>query len=133
MPRVYIRNILRSTMCKKSSILSARSGVWKISSVASGFNSITVDDSDYLKSLISKIAIFYLHLSRLLCCNYTCYCVNMFFVMSASRDITSASRYQPSYQRRSSMYICGLIPRNFAELAEAVQIECIQELLGAFF
>ena len=42
-------------------------------------------------------------------------CVNMVFV-------TSASRYHPCYQSRSSMYIRGLIPRNFAELAGAVPI-----------
>ena len=41
-------------------------------------------------------------------------------VTSASRYITSASSYHPRYQSRSSMYIRGLIPRNFAELAEAV-------------
>ena len=34
-------------------------------------------------------------------------------------SVTPASRYQS----RSSMYIRGLIPRNFAELAEAVPIE----------
>ena len=50
------------------------------------------------------------------------YCVNMVSVTSASRYITSASRYQPRYHSRSSMYIRGLIPRNFAELAEAVTI-----------
>ena len=38
-------------------------------------------------------------------------------------SVTSASRYHPRYQSRSSMYIRGLIPRNFAELAEAVPIE----------
>ena len=43
----------------------------------------------------------------------------MVSVTSASRYITSASRYHPRYQSRSSMYIHGLIPRNFAELAEA--------------
>ena len=46
----------------------------------------------------------------------------MVSVNSASRYITSASRYQQRYQSRSSMYIRGLIPRNFAELAEAVPI-----------
>ena len=46
----------------------------------------------------------------------------MVSVASASRYITSASRYYPRYQRRSSMYIRGLIPRNFAKLAEAVPI-----------
>ena len=94
-----------------------------------------IDYSDYLKSLISRIYEVYvfsikyrysdillkihkLHLSRLCCCNHTCYCVNMV-------SVTSASRYHPRYQNRSSMYIRGLIPRNFAELAEAVPIGSI--------
>ena len=41
---------------------------------------------------------------------------------SVSRSITSASRYHPRYQSRSSMYIRGLTPRNFADTAEAVPI-----------
>ena len=61
-----------------------------------------------------------LHLSRFSCCYHTCYCVNILSVTSASRNVTSASCYHPRYQSRSSMYICGLIPRNFAELAEVV-------------
>ena len=52
----------------------------------------------------------------------TCYCLNMVSVTSASRYITPASRYQSRYQSRSSMYISGLIPRNFAEFAETVPI-----------
>ena len=52
------------------------------------------------------------------------FCVNMVSVTSTSRYITSASRYHPRYQSRSSMYIRGLIPQNFAELAEAVPIDC---------
>ena len=63
-----------------------------------------------------------LHYGRLFCCNHTCYCVNMGSVTSASRYLTSASRYRPRYQSRSSMHIHGLIPRNSAELAEAVPI-----------
>ena len=47
----------------------------------------------------------------------------MVSVTSASRYITTASCYNPRYQSRSSMYIRGLIPRNFAELAEAVPID----------
>ena len=39
----------------KSSILLARTGVWKISSVACGFSPIKIDYSDYPKSLISRI------------------------------------------------------------------------------
>ena len=64
-----------------------------------------------------------LHLSCLFCYNHTCYCVNMGSVKSASRYITSASRYHPRYQSRSSMYIHGLIPLNFADLAEAVPMD----------
>ena len=48
-----------------------------------------------------------------------CYCINMVSVTSASHYITPASHYHPRYQSRSSIYIRGLIPRNFAELAEA--------------
>ena len=46
----------------------------------------------------------------------------MVSVTSASRNITSASRYHPRYQSRPSMYIRGLIPRNSAKLAESVPI-----------
>ena len=78
-----------------------------------------------------------LHSSRLFCCNYTCYCVNMASVTSVSCCITSASCYIMSaswyhlcYQSRSSMYICGLIPRNFPELGETVPIDalCLQKI-----
>ena len=77
---------------------------------------------------VSLLAIFYrknisfIH-NRLFSCNHACYCVNMVSVTSASRYITSASRYHPLYQSRSSMYIRGLIPRNFTELTETVPIE----------
>ena len=103
----------------------------EISSEACGFSSFKIDYSDYPKSLISRINEFWvfsikyryllkkktrkLHLSRLICCNYTCYCVIML-------SVKSALRYRPRYQSRSSMYIRGPIPRNFAELAEAVPI-----------
>ena len=60
-------------------------------------------------------------------CNHTCYCVNMVSVTSASRYITSVSGYHPRYQRRSSMYIRGLIPRNFAKSVEAVLIASTEE------
>ena len=65
-----------------------------------------------------------LHLSDLFCFIHPCYCVNIVHVTSALRYKTLASRYHPRYQSRSSMYIRGLIPRNFAELAEAVPIDC---------
>ena len=47
----------------------------------------------------------------------------MVSVTSASLYILSASRYHPRYQSRSSMYICGLIPQNFAEYDKAVPID----------
>ena len=142
MAPVYVRSITHSTMYQKSSILLAGSGIDKISSVACGFSYIKIDYSVYPKSLISRINEVYvfsmkycysysdillkkkhkLHLSRLFCCNHTCYCVNMVSVTSASRYIMSASRYHLRYQSRSWMYIRGLIPRNFTELAEAIPI-----------
>ena len=77
----------------------------------------------YYKNIYSILLNKYtLLLSRLLSCNHTCNCVNMVSVTSASRYITSTSRYHPRYQRRSSMYVRGLIPRNYAELAETVPI-----------
>ena len=46
----------------------------------------------------------------------------MVSVTSASRYITSVSRYHPRYQSRSSMYIRGLIPQNFAEFILCVSL-----------
>ena len=54
----------------------------------------------------------------------------MVSVTSASRYITSVSRYHPRYQSRSSMYFRGLIPRNIAELAKAVPVA--HEILVAY-
>ena len=65
---------------------------------------------------------FHLINNRLFCCIHTCYCVNMVSVTPASSYITSASCYHPRYQFRSYMYTRGLIPRNFAELVDAVPI-----------
>ena len=56
----------------------------------------------------------------------------MVSVTSASSYITSASCYHPRYQSRSSMYIRGLILRNFAELAEAVPIAAKVSLMGDY-
>ena len=123
----------------KSSILLAGTGAWKISLIACGFSSIAIDYSDYLKRLISrKMMLMYfslkyrfsgislkrhqLHYNCFFCCDHTCYCGNMISVTSASFYLTSASRYLPRCQSRSLMYIRGLIPRNFAELAETVPI-----------
>ena len=58
-----------------------------------------------------------LHYNHLFCCNHTC--CGMVSVALAFRYLTSAS----CYQSRSTMYIRGLIPRNFTELAEAVPTE----------
>ena len=52
---VYVRSITRSMLYQKSSILLARTGVWKIISVACGFSSIKIDYSDYPKSFTSRI------------------------------------------------------------------------------
>ena len=51
----------------------------------------------------------------------------MVSVTLALRYITPATRYHPRYQSRSSMYIRGLIPWNFAELDETVPIEVNRE------
>ena len=80
----------------------------------------------YCDILLKKHNFIY---NRLFRCNHTCYCVDRVSVTSASRYITSASRYHPRYQRRPSMYIRGLIPRNFAELAEAVPIDQIDDVI----
>ena len=58
--------------------------------------------------LKKRIKFIYIHL---FCCNHTGYCVGMGYVISASRDITSASRYQS----RSSMCIGDLISPNCRE------------------
>ena len=82
------------------------------------FNKISLMRDILLKKNINFIY------NRLFCywCNHASYCVNLFSVMSAPRFITSASRYHSRYQSRPSMYNRGLIPRNFAELAEVVPI-----------
>ena len=95
------------------------------------FSSFKIDYTDYQKSLICRINEVYVIsikyrycdillkkninfiYNRLFCCNHTCDCVNMVPVTSSSRYITSASHYHTRYQSRSSMYIRGLIPRNW--------------------
>ena len=76
----------------------------------------------YSNTLLKNINFIF---NRLFCCNYTCHCVRMVYVTSASRDVASASRYQ----RRSLMYIRGLIPQNSMELAKAVltgsKVKCL--------
>ena len=106
-----IRSITLSTMYQKSPASLAELAYRNLSSVACEFSSIKIDNSDYPKSLISRINEVYEFLNKnfainpinfiynhLICCNHTCYCVNMVSVMSASRYITSASRYHPRYQ-----------------------------------
>ena len=66
-----------------------------------------------------------LHLSRLFCCNHTCYCFNMV-------SVTSASRYQPRYQSRSSMYIRRLIPRTFADWPRLFRSKPRHQLIQSF-
>ena len=56
----------------------------------------------------------------------------MVSVTSASCYIMSASHYHLCYQSRSSMYILGLIPSNFAELAKAVPIVNSEEMKTCF-
>ena len=85
----------------------ARTGVRKVSTIASG-------SIRYSVILLKNINCIYNHL---FCCNQTCYCIGMASVTSAFRHVTSASRYHPRYQSRSSMYIRGVIPRNFEKLA----------------
>ena len=75
---VYIRSITRSTMHQKLNLL-AGTGVWKISSVACWFCSIKFNFSDYPKKFNQW--------NNGVCCNHTCYCVNMVSVTSASRYI----------------------------------------------
>ena len=55
------------------------------------------------------------------------------YITPASCYITSASHYHPHYQSRSSMYIRGLIPQNFAELGEAVPIGSLDDSLIKLF
>ena len=57
MPRVYIRNITRTTVYQKSSILLAGTDVWKISSAVCGFSSINIDYSDYPKSFSAELCV----------------------------------------------------------------------------
>ena len=55
-----------------------------------------------------------LHLSRLFCCNHTCYCASMVYVTSASRYITSAlspalsKKILDVHQWSDSTEFCGI-------------------------
>ena len=59
-PQVYVWRIV-----PKSSILLARTGVRKISSVSCGFSNIKIYFSDYPKSLISKINEVYVFFNKI--------------------------------------------------------------------
>ena len=87
--------------------------------VSKTINEVYISEIKYRNSDILLKKKQQLHFSRLFCCKHTCYCVNMVYV-------TSASRYHPRYQSRSSMYIRSLIPRNFVELAEAEPLLMLQ-------
>ena len=76
----------------------------------------------YSNILLKKTNFIY---NRLFRYNQICYRINMVSVTSATSNLTSALRCHPRYQSRSLMYIRGLIPRNFSELAEAVPIQTI--------
>ena len=76
MPRVYIRSITGSTMYQK-----APNGVWKVSVVACGFSSIKID---YRMNLIYN---------RLICCDHTCYCVNMVTLYNVSVNLSRYTKY----------------------------------------
>ena len=92
-----------------------------------------IDYSDYPKRLTSRInevdvfSIKYRY-SDVLLKKYKLHLIKPFVLLQShllcfnTVSVTSVSRYHPRYQSRSSMYIHGLIPRNFAELAEAVSI-----------
>ena len=138
MARVYVRRITRSTMYQKAPLCKPELTYGKL--VLQHVGSALLKSSILIirKSLISRINEVYVFLikycflailkninfsyNHLICCNHACYCANMVSVTSASLYVTSASRYHPRYQSKSSMYIRGMTPRNFAELAEVVPI-----------
>ena len=70
------------------------------------FNTQTSEPPESYSNILLKNIIFIYN--RLCCCNKTCYCISIVSVTSASRYVTSASRYQS----RFLMYIRGLIPQN---------------------
>ena len=123
-------------------MLLAQTIVRKISSVACWFSSIKIHYSDKRINAVYIFSIKYSYSNILLgkkhldftygilwivvtfyfaAIELTIYCIGMVSVTSASRYLTSTSRYQS----RPSMYIRGLIPRNSMELAEAVPIEIL--------
>ena len=112
---IKLGNCSTTLYVPNSPILLAGTDVSKISTVAYGFSSIKIDiliisriNDVYVFSIkyrysdifVKKNLFIY---NRLFCCNNTCYCVEMV-------SVTSASRYHPHYQSRSSMYIRGLNP-----------------------
>ena len=121
----------------------ARTSERKISSVACWFSSVKIHYSDKRINVVYIFSINYSYGDILLekkthldfiygilwivvtvcfaAIELTIYCIGIVSVTSASRYLTSTSRYQS----RPSMYIRGLIPQNSMELAEAVQIEIL--------
>ena len=65
MARVYVRSITRSTMYQKAPFCLAGTDILNISSKAFGFSFISIDYSDYPKSLISKINEVYVFFSKI--------------------------------------------------------------------
>ena len=149
MARVYVRSFTRSTMYQKALHFLAGTGVWKISSVACGFSSIRIDYSDYPKSLISIINEVYAfsikcRYSDILLKEHTLHILKPFVLLQSHLlfcehgfcDV-SVTLYNVSVTLSSALskyilvYIRGLNPRNFAELAEIVPIERLARLLSA--
>ena len=133
MARMYVRSNTRCTMYRKAPFCLPELAYRKLVLLH-----IKINYSDYPKSLISRInevsafsikyriekkntyisfkPLVLLHSHLLLCsCSFCDVSVTLYTF------VTSASRYHPRYQSLSLTYIRGLIPRNFAELAEAVQ------------
>ena len=78
---------------------------------------------------IEKININFIY-NRLFCCNHTCYSVCMFSVTSVSRYVTQASRYES----RPSMFIRGLIPRNYPmPFRLSIHVETLTEIDSYFY
>ena len=90
----------------------SQTGVRKISSVAYGFSPIKIQFSDYTKSLISgmnEVHVFLYSFITVCFAAITLVIVLATFCDLTSHYLTSVTRYQS----RSSMYIRGLIPRNW--------------------
>ena len=117
-PNLKIRSwmyIRRNIMYEKAAFCHIF-GVRKSNSVACRFSSINVHYSVYRLNEVYVVVFFSIKYRYFIgCCNRfvyrsrTCYCIDMVSVTSASRNVTSASRYQS----RPSVYIDCLIQRNW--------------------